>query len=221
MNGKWSYDPEKFKNWAEGVIDYINGAGNSVQSLSKRFGKQIELLVQPGTWTGQDALDNYNNFVDTHTAFTKFINSFGQTFEACMNDVNTRVRDLQITNLGTSTNVANYGNLSFSQIDALSKTNIVTERVTYDVNTITTIATELNSIKNSLDGLVDDMKNKISTLTNGAMTGDGAENIKNTLNKAVTTNYAEISPLLDTCISNINTAAENAAAVNAGLANQG
>ena len=112
-----SYNPEKFKVWANDVMSYIDGASVSINTCSKDFGRQMENLVQPGVWSGDAAKTNYNLFKETHDALVQLTNNFGKAFEEAMNDVNANLKNLEVTNLGKMTNTANYGNLSAAQIE--------------------------------------------------------------------------------------------------------
>ena len=72
----FAYNPDAAKSWANSVVNYLNGGSESVSACSRRFSEQIEKLVQPNVWTGAAAAKNYQNFMDTHQAMIKFINSF-------------------------------------------------------------------------------------------------------------------------------------------------
>ena len=42
----FAYDPNLAKNWANEVVNYLNGGADSVSNISKKFNEQIETLVQ-------------------------------------------------------------------------------------------------------------------------------------------------------------------------------
>ena len=51
-SGKITYNPVKFKEWANGVISIVE---QSINECSKSFSAQMEALVQPGVWSGSAA----------------------------------------------------------------------------------------------------------------------------------------------------------------------
>ncbi len=206
-----SYNPEKFKVWANDVMSYIDGASVSINTCSKDFGRQMENLVQPGVWSGDAAKTNYNLFKETHDALVQLTNNFGKAFEEAMNDVNANLKNLEVTNLGKMTNTANYGNLSAAQIEEAANMNVATEEVVYDYGKMENISSELNTINQKLDGVVEEMKKKIATLTtSGAMTGASANEIVSKLTASIATNYSKASESIGKCIQNIKQAGENA-----------
>ncbi len=214
----FAYDPEAVRTWGNTVINYLNGGSESISSCSKRFSQQIENLVQPNVWTGAAAHQNYQNFLETHQALINFVNNFGQAFESSMNSINANVANLETSNLGTTTNVSSFGNLSYDQLSQLSEENIKQDVVKYDYAAITSIGSELNSIFTDLEGINEKLRNKISELNNGSSIwdGDAAENAKETLLEILQSNMTKVNEALQICISNIKTAAEAAQAADSG-----
>ncbi len=209
----FAYNPEAVKAWANSVVNYLNGGSESVSSCSRRFSEQIEKLVQPNVWTGAAAAKNYQNFMETHQAMIKFINSFGEAFEGAMNSINASVAQLEIANLGVDTNVASkFGSLSYEQISALSAENINKEVVRYDYATIISIGSALNSIVQELEGVKTGLNSKINELNNGSAIWDGnaAESSKESLLATLENNMKAVLEGLQVCINNISGAAEAA-----------
>lgn len=212
----FAYDPEGVKSWANSVVNYLNGDADSVNSCSKRFGEQIEKLVQPNVWTGAAAAQNYQNFLDTHKALIDFINSFGTSFQEAMNSVNSIVNELETSNLGVNTNVSSdFGTLSYSQLAALSQENINQAVVRYDAATIASIGTALNTILTDLGDINGRLSSKINELNNGngIWDGDSAEKSRESLINTLETNMNAVIENLNVCIKNISTAAENATGI--------
>lgn len=208
---KMSYNPDKFKAWANEVMSFIDGASVSINSCSKLFGGEMEKLVQPGVWSGDAAKKNYELFKQTHDALVKLTNGFSKAFEEGMNGVNASLKSLELTNLGSDTNTANYGNLNATQIEEAALLNVATDEVVYDYGKMDSISETLKSINQKLDGVVTDMKKKISSLTtSGAMTGASANELVSKLNECITTNYDAASESIGKCVANINQASRNA-----------
>lgn len=210
----FAYDPSAAKTWANAIINYINGGAVSISSVSKRFDEQIEALIQPNVWTGDAASKNYQNFLDTHQALVNFSNSFGQAFEESMNSVNTSVSNLEISNLGTDSNVSSFGGLSFEQLKALTPATIATDVVRYDYAKISGIGEKLNTIQSDLDSIYKLLESKINELDSGSSIwdGDAAGSAKTTLLTTLKNNMDAVMENLTICISNIRTAAEAAEA---------
>ncbi len=217
----FAYDPEKAKSWANNIVNYLNGGAESISACSKKFNEQTEKLVQPNVWTGPAALKNYNDFLETHQALVKFVNSFGEAFEQAINSVNASVSQLEIANAGGVTNSisSTFGSLSFAQLTTLSQENINKEVVRYDYATISSIGTALNSILSSLESINTSLNNKINELNNGSSIWDGnaAENAKETLSNTLKTNMSAVIEALNVCIKNIAAAAEAAQAADSGM----
>lgn len=216
----FAYDPNATKTWADGVVNYLNGGVDSISNISKKFNEQIENLVQPNVWTGAAASKNYQNFLETHQALVNFSNSFGQAFEESMNSINRSVSNLEVSNLGTDSNVSSsFGTLTFDQLNALSQENINKDVVRYDYATIINIGSNLNTIYNSLEQVYAGLENKINELNNGSSIwdGDAAENAKQTLLNTLKTNMDKVLESLNVCISNIKTAAEAAQTADRGM----
>ena len=209
----FAYNPDAAKSWANSVVNYLNGGSESVSACSRRFSEQIEKLVQPNVWTGAAAAKNYQNFMDTHQAMIKFINSFGEAFEGAMNSINKSIAELEIANLGADTNVTSkFGSLSYEQISALSMENINKDVVRYDYATIMEIGTALNSIVGDLETIKTGLNNKINELNNGSAIWDGnaAEAAKESLINTLNNNMKAVLEGLQICIKNINEAASAA-----------
>ena len=209
----FAYDPSAAKNWAEKVVEYLNGGGDSVSTCSKKFSQQIETLVQPNVWTGSAASKNYQNFMETHTSMINFINSFGSAFQDAMNSVNQSVSGLEVANLGADTNVSSsFGTLTYDQLSALSETNINKEVVRYDYATIVSVGEQLKSIYQTLQRVNEGLKSKINELDSGASIwdGDAAGRAKESLTSTLNTNMPKIFDNLNICISNIKEAGEAA-----------
>lgn len=208
----FAYDPEGVKSWANSVINYLNGDADSINSCSKRFGEQIEKLVQPNVWTGAAAAQNYQNFIETHQALINFVNSFGNSFQEAMNSVSSIVNQLETSNLGASTNVSADLGMSYNQLAALSQENINQAVVRYDAATIASIGTALNAILTDLNNINGQLSSKINELNNGSgiWDGDGAEKSRESLINTLESNMNAVTEKLNICIKNISTAAENA-----------
>lgn len=214
----FAYDPEAVRTWGNTVINYLNGGSESISSCSSRFSQQIENLVQPNVWTGAAAQQNYQNFLETHQALINFVNNFGEAFESSMNSINANVANLEASNLGTSTNVSTFGNLSYAQLTQLSEENIKQDVVRYDYAVISSIGKELDSIYADLETVNENLVTKISELNNGSSIwdGDAAENAKETLLEILNNNMAKVKEAFQICISNIKTAAEAAQTADSG-----
>lgn len=209
----FAYNPEAVKSWANSVLNYLNGGSESISACSKRFSEQIEKLVQPNVWTGAAAAQNYQNFLETHQALVNFVNSFGEAFEQAMNSINQSVANLEISNLGTNTNVSSsFGTLSYDQLTALSQENINKDVVRYDYATISSIGAALNSILSNLEGINTSLNSKINELNNGSAVWDGsaAESAKESLLNTLKNNMTKVMEALNVCIKNIAAAAEAA-----------
>lgn len=210
----FSYDPEKAKSWANNVLNQLNGGSESISACSKKFNEQTEKLVQPNVWTGPAAVKNYQDFLETHQALVKFVNSFGEAFEQAMNSINASVSNLEVANAGGVTNSisSTFGSLNFEQLNALSQENINKDVVRYDYATISSIGTELKSIYSTLESVNNNLGNKINELNNGSSIWDGnaAESAKETLSNTLRTNMTKVLEALNICISNIQGAAEAA-----------
>lgn len=210
----FAYNPDSARTWANSVIEYLNGGGESINSCSKKFNEQLETLVQPNVWTGDAALKNYQNFLETHQALIQFINSFGQAFEEAMNSVSSDIAEMENRNLGTDSNVANLS-LNYAQLSELSESNIRSDEVRYDYEKISSIGEALKNIRNELESVSSSLKKKIEELNNGSSIWDGnaAENAKENLSNCLNTNMQKALESLDVCINNIKVAADNARAL--------
>lgn len=209
----FAYDPTSAKTWGTTIVNYLNGGAESVEGISKKFNEQIEKLVQPNVWTGPAALQNYQNFLETHQALVNFINGFGTTFESAMNELNKSVAALETSNLGNASNISsNFGTLSYNQLSALSQENINKEIVRYDYATIQGIGTSLNTILNTLTTLNERLISEINKLNNGSGIWDGnaAENAKQELTGTLKSCMDKVIEALNICIKNIQGAAEAA-----------
>ena len=216
----FAYDPNATKAWANRVVNYLNGGTESISNISRKFNEQIENLVQPNVWTGAAASKNYQNFLETHQALVNFSNSFGQAFEESMNAINKSVSNLEISNLGSDSNVStSFGTLTFDQLSALSQENINKNVVRYDYAKIINIGSNLNSIYNSLEQVYSGLESKINELNNGSSIwdGDAAENAKRTLLNTLKTNMDKVLESLRVCINNIKNAAEAAQVADRGM----
>ena len=213
--GKIHFNANQFDAWSKGVLNCLDGDSNSVRSCSKKLAEQIEILVQPGVWSGAALKTNYNNFFNAHKALITFVNTFGDKYKEAMNEVNKSMALLETTNLGVNPDASNYGNLNYSAIEnRIQAVSVNEEDITYDYYKIKEIAGELKKIKNTLDEVFSKMEKKISSLTDGAMTGKKANDSVSELNLCVKINYKDIADALDICISNIMTSAENAESAN-------
>lgn len=209
----FAYNPGSAKAWADSVVAYLNGENNSIYACSKKFDEQIEKLVQPNVWTGSAAAQNYLNFMEMHQSLINFTNSFGAAFGEAMNSVSKNITSLEVSNLGSDTNVSTtFGELTYSQLSELSEENINKEEVRYDYATITSIGSELSKIETLLEEVTGKLKSKIEELNSGASIwdGDAAENAKENLLNVVDTNMTTVTESLQICISNISAAAEAA-----------
>ena len=207
------YEPTAAKNWANTVVECLNGGSTSVKGCSVKFNEQIEKLVQPNVWTGAAAAQNFQNFMDTHNALIHFANEFGSSFSQAMMDVAKSIADLEVANLGADTTVSsNFGQLNYSQITEMSAANINKEVVTYDYGVISEIGSALASIKGNLEDVKTKLDSELSKLNSGSGIWDGnaAEGAKETLTNVLNTNMSQIFEALNTCISNISAAAEAA-----------
>ncbi len=207
------YEPTAAKNWANAVVECLNGGPASVKGCSMKFNEQIEKLVQPNVWTGAAAAQNFQNFMDTHNALIHFANEFGSSFSQAMMDVAKSIADLEVANLGADTTVSsNFGQLNYSQITEMSAANINKEVVTYDYGVISEIGSALASIKGNLEDVKTKLDSELSKLNSGSGIWDGnaAEGAKETLTNVLNTNMSQIFEALNTCISNISAAAEAA-----------
>lgn len=210
----FSYDPNAAKAWANSILNYLNGGSESISVCSRKFNEQTEKLVQPNVWTGPAALKNYQDFLETHQALVRFVNSFGEAFEQAMNSINTSVSNLEIANAGGVGNSisSNFGSLSFEQLTNLSQENINKDVVRYDYVTITSIGSALNNIYGTLESVNTSLNNKINELNNGSSIWDGnaAEKAKETLSETLRSNMSKVLEALNICIKNIQEAAEAA-----------
>ena len=215
----FQYDPSLAKTWSQAVVNYLDGDGESVRICSQKFSQQMEVLVQPNVWTGAAAYQNYQNFMETHNAMIKFINQFGMAFEEAMHNVTASIQELEVSNLGKSTNVSStFGTLSYQQISELAEANINQEHVTYDYAQIMSIGENLKSIRSSLDSVVSSLKSKINELASGAgiWEGDSATSARENLLSTIEKNMPEIISALEKCDQNIALAGQNAQAADRG-----
>ncbi len=203
------YDPAGVNTWSNAVVKYLD---EDVANCSKNFNEQVEKLIQPGVWTGAAAAQNYHDFMDTHNALLKFINSFGTAFEEAMTSVNKSIANLEVSNLGKDTNVASSLSLNYSQLNVLAEQNISKETVIYDYAVIVDIGGNLSSIRASLNDVYASLKTKIDEVNNGSglWDGDAAEKAREELSTTLTTNMDKVLEYLEKCISNITKAGENA-----------
>ncbi len=203
------YDPAGVNNWSNTIVKYLD---EDVASCSKNFNEQIQKLIQPGTWTGAAAAQNYKDFMDTHNALLKFINAFGQAFEEAMVSVNKNVADLETANLGKDTNVRSSLSLNYGQIDEIAEQNINKEVVIYDYAVIVDIGGNLSTIRANLNDVYNNLKTKVAEVNNGSglWDGDAAEKAQEELSNTLTTNMDKVLEYLEKCISNITKAGENA-----------
>ena len=203
------YDPAGINRWSNTVVNYLE---EDVATCSKKFNEQIQKLVQPNVWTGAAAAQNYHDFMDTHNALLKFINSFGSAFQEAMTSVNKNVANLEAANLGKDSNVGESLSLNYSQINEIAEQNINKEVVIYDYAIIIDIGGNLNTIRADLKNVYENLKKKIAEVNNGSglWDGDAAENAENELSRTLTTNMEKVLEYLEKCISNIKGAGENA-----------
>ncbi len=207
-SGKITYNPVKFKEWANGVISIVE---QSINECSKSFNAQMEALVQPGVWSGAAAKENFQRFKDIQDALVKLTNEFGKKFGEAMNSVNETVKDLEVTNLGVNTNATQFGKLNFSDIEEAAKQNVETEEVVYSYTKMDSIADELQKINNKLSATVEDLVKEVSKLTTtGAMTGASAEELVKSLKSCVTENYEPVGEMFNARIKDIKQASDNA-----------
>ncbi len=203
------YDPIEINTWSNRVARYLD---ENVANCSTKFKEQMDKLAEPNVWTGAAAAQNYQDFTDTHKALIKFINAFGSSFQEAMNSVNKNVANLEVSNLGTSTNVGSSMNLSYSNISDITPSTIAQEAVVYDYITISEIGTSLNTIKQELSDVYESLKNEIARLNDGSglWDGDAAGSAHEELTTTLTTNMDSVLESLDICIKNISQAAQNA-----------
>lgn len=208
----FAYNPDTIKTWGNSVLNYLNGGSESVEICSKKFSEQIEKLVQPNVWTGAAAYANYQQFMTAHKTLNNFANLFGSAFESAMNTVNANVARLEQANLGGNTNVGSFSNLDFNTLTSLSEQNIKSDVVTYDTATILSIGSELKSIVGMLENVNNGLKAKLEEINNqsGMWDGNAAESAKTELLNVLSSNMTKIFEILNVCVSNISTAAEQA-----------
>ncbi len=207
----FAFDPEKAKIWANSVVSYLNGENNSIYACSKKFDEQIEKIIDFKLWTGSAAAQNYQNFMDTHQALIDFTNSFGNAFEEAMNSVNKNIASLEISNLGSDTNVSSsFGEVMYNRISELSEMSVNKEKVKYVYDDIASIGSELSKIELTLEEVKENLKLKLEELNNGSEAWDGnaAERAQENLLNVVDTNMSVVSESLQICISNISASAE-------------
>lgn len=205
------YDPITAKNWANAVIECLDGGSESVKGCTTQFNEQIEKLVQPDIWTGTAASQNFQNFMQTHNALVTFTNKFANAFSEAMENVAKNVGSLEVANLGNADNI-NFGSLSYAQITEMQSKTIDIGVVRYNYGVISSIGDALADIKNKLVNVRETLLNKIKELNSGAEIWDGqaAESAKTELLSIVESNMNEIESTLDVCIKNISGAAEAA-----------
>lgn len=210
----FAYDPTAVSRWANEVISYLKEGSNSIEGCSKKFGEQMEKLVQPNVWTGTAAKQNYQNFLECHKALVVFTDSFGAAFQESMTKINANVGALEAANLGISEATNSFGSLDYTQLSALAEDNIdvSTNVIRYDYATIADIGSNLKSINTTLGEVKDSLISKINELNNGTSIwdGDAAENNRQELTRVINENMNKAIPLLETCIANISNAAEAA-----------
>lgn len=206
----FAYTPEMFNPWAKGISECLNGGEESVGSCSRKFSEQVEKLVQPNVWTGPAAKKNYENFLETHQALIKFINSFGEEFSRAMKELSTNVAGLEKANLGETSVEALQ--MNYNQLNTLSEQNIATNEIRYDYATIISIGSALNQIKQTLDNVFSKLQTEIKRINDGSGMWDGASAQKNceAILGVLEPNIKSVQETLNICISNISTAAESA-----------
>ncbi len=203
------YDPNAIKTWADKIARYMDG---DIQECSNNFKSQTDILSQPGVWTGDAAVKNYQNFVETHQALIRFVNSFGESFQNAMNAVNQNIANLEVSNLGTETNVAAGLNLTYSNISEVAPETIKSDMVTYDYAQIQSIGESLANIKTNLTETYNRLKDSVNEINNGEglWDGDAAGRAHEELYTTLTTNMDKVLESLEICINNIKAAGQNA-----------
>ena len=203
------YDPARINSWSNKIARYLD---ENIASCSKKFSEQMDLLAQPNVWTGAAAAKNYINFTETQAALIKFINSFGTAFQEAMVSVNENVAELEVSNLGTNTNVAGSLNLSYNNLETNVPETIRQEAVVYDYSTIIEIGSSLNTIKGELTEVYSNLKTEISYVNDnsGLWDGNAAASAREQLESTLTTNMDAVLENLEVCINNISKAAQNA-----------
>ncbi len=216
MNDTFYYEPNGFENWTRTIVNYLCGGGksDSVSGISESFKAQMRKLVEKGVWTGTAAKQNYDNFKQTLNSLIQFINSFGTVYAQSMTEFNKKLQQLEQSNLGNGSISA--ANPSYSDMDNLAEELGNQTDITYNYEVITSIGNELNNILNNLEtlkGKIDSELDKVGSGSNiwaGNLASRTKEELKNELSKG----YNTIKENLNVCITNIKTAAQNAASFN-------
>lgn len=210
------YDPDLIKNWASRIIGKVNdGSENSFSTVTKQLGEILNKVASEKYWTGAAAAKNYTDFVETNNNFIKFLNDFGKTFSESMQEFNSNINELEVTNLGQATNVANeFGQLSYVQVNETLKESIETSEVTYDYDALIELSNQARNVRDSIDEVKNNLFNIISEVgENGNFwTGVAAEKTKQELINLLNQRLAKVKEGLEVCINNFETAANNAKA---------
>ena len=216
------YDIEKVRTWANGINNLISGDGDSFRAAFNKFVAQMQIMVEPGTWTGSAAQKNFQNMDETFNTMVRFSNTFGTTFTDAIKSINDQVANLEISNLGTDTNVSGALNsLEYINIKSFEQANVQIDKVTYDPVKLATVTAELNTILNSIDNIHNELTRQLDYLDNGTGIWDGelAYSAKSTLTSIMQSNLTSIMDNLRKCISNVELATEAARQFDSSMGN--
>ena len=203
------FDPVGMKGWTSGVVSVLD---NSIAGCAKRFDSKAKELVVGHVWEGSAAKENYKNLQEAHNNFIKMMNSFGDAYAEGMNKAREAIENLEITNLGTSTNVGSMGTVDFAAMAEMEEASTNTDRVVYDYDTITGIASDLKAIKDDLEQACTDLLTKLGELgSDDNWNGEAANSAKEAMEDAIKSCKPDLMASLELCITNVDTAAKNAA----------
>lgn len=217
------YDKEMVRNWATKINGLISGGGDSFRESFYKFIAQMEIMVEPGTWTGSAAAKNFQNMDETLGVMIRFSNEFGTGFTSAIKSVNDAVADLEINNLGTDTDVANALNsLEYQNIkDNSGNITVQKDLVTYNKEKLAEVTSNLTNIKSNMSSLSSKLTSDLEQLNNGTGMWDGelAERTKESLTSVAQRNLDTIIENLGKCISNVEQATEAARQFDANMGN--
>lgn len=207
-----AYNPSEFPRWVE-TINGIMGSGQnksetSIGAVRDKMADLLSTLRNPSVWRGPSAVTNLKDFKEALESMVVFINKFGNSFDEATNDFSERISKLETSN---AANIS-VESTTYTNIQDIDEKEVQSETVGYDYSQILRIASELSEIKANLLKDNEDINNQLKRiqspeeLWNGNLANQHKQDLTNVLNE----NFPEIIAKLDKCISNINSAAENA-----------
>lgn len=223
MGNVFRYDPSLIIQWVKDIDSLIAGEGLDVRSFASEvrdFQNAMSELVQPGVWEGSAAYANYNNMYEALTYMIKFFNNFNASFVAAIKSANDQIAQLEISNLGSDTNLSGMlTNAEAQSISAFAADLANKEKVVYDIAKISMVGATFKKLQSEMSITASRLTQFISKLDNGTGMWDGnaATNVKSQLTSVVQSNSNDIFNAIQKCINNIIEAGASAEIVNSGM----